>query len=129
GITVVVGGGPRLPAQVPPPHPWPPGGAGGDLCSCSLTLPPLNLSEAGGRLEGHITRVIAHALLPGAPAGIHAIRAALQVGIDLADVALLDLEHLGDLPGVRLHRTCHHFTPIWCLEATRLATGVVEEGE
>src|SRR5690606_36947726 len=55
--------------------------------------------------------------------------AALQEGVDLADVALLDLEHLGDLPGVRLHRAGHYFAPVGRLEAARLATGMVEEAE
>src|SRR5690606_25378407 len=90
---------------------------------------PPEPSEARGRLEGHIPPVIAHALLPGAPAGVHAIGRTLQEGIDLADVALLDLEHLGDLPGMRLHRTCDDVAAIGRLELACLATGVVEEGE
>src|SRR5690606_27002865 len=98
-------------------------------CSFPSLLPPPELSEAGGRLEGDVAPVIAHALLPGAPAGVHAIGRTLQERIDLADVALLDLEHLGDLPGVRLHRTGDDVAAIGGLELARLAAGVVEEGE
>src|SRR5690606_40663612 len=44
-------------------------------------------------------------------------------------ISLLDLEHLGDLPGMRLHRTCDDVAAIGRLELACLATGVVEEGE
>src|SRR5690606_31989292 len=118
-----------LPALLPPP-PVPQVGARGRVSSSSsffLASPPG--SDSGRRLEGHVAHLVAHALLPGAPAGIHAVRAALQERIDLADLALLELEHLGDLPGVRLHRTGHDLAARRRPEAARLAAGVIEEGE
>src|SRR5690606_34589825 len=68
-------------------------------------------------------------LRPGAPAGVHAIGTALQEGIDLADLSLLDAEDLGDLPGVGLDRAGDDFASVRGAETPCLAARVVEEGE
>src|SRR5678815_5971750 len=48
-----------------------------------------------------------HGVFPAAPAGPHAIRHLVQHRLDRADLAVLDLEDFGDLPGPGYRRTGH----------------------
>src|SRR6187551_3221858 len=87
-------------------------------------------SENPGRLfHGDVAGLIRHPLFPGAPTCVHAIGRALQEGVDLGDQALLELEDLGDLPGVWLHRTGLHIATAGRLELACLAARMIEEAE
>src|SRR5690606_34793334 len=50
------------------------------------------------RSAHHLNR-LGHSLLERAPAGVDAVRRAVEHGLDPADLAVLDLEDLGELPG------------------------------
>src|SRR5690349_16208608 len=76
-----------------------------------------------------VARRVGHALRPGAPARVHAIRNAVEQGFDLVDLAFLDLEELRDLPGPRLHRACGDFSAVRRLEVARGAARMVEEAK
>src|SRR3981189_1032659 len=71
--------------------------------------------------------LIRHALLPGAPAGIHAEGAALQDRLDAVNLAALNLEELPEFPGPRLHRAGHDVPAVRGLEVPGVAALMIEE--
>ena len=63
----------------------------------------------------HVPRCAGFRVFPCAPARCHAVRRAQENGFDLPDLAFLDPEHLGDLPGPRIRRAAVAVRPfgVW----------------
>src|SRR5690606_24302925 len=78
---------------------------------------------------GHVATGVAHALFPGAPAGVHAVGHAHQVSLDLVDEPVLHLEHFCDVPGPGLYRTGRDGASVGRLEGARGSARMVEESE
>src|SRR5262245_39591933 len=87
----------------------------------SLWLAAARLRDITGRTR--------QSFFPSAPAGVHSVGGALQYGFDLADLSLLDSEHLRELPRPRVGRTAGNRAAVRRLECAVSPEGVVEEGE
>src|SRR6185503_21115429 len=80
-------------------------------------------------LFGDVASAAAQSVFPRAPAGVHPIRRTLHDGLDLMELALLDLEQFHDLPRPGLLRTGGHLAAIRRLEVARVARGRMEEAK
>src|SRR5206468_4916582 len=77
----------------------------------------------------YVPRCAGHGVFPCAPARRHSVRRAQENRFDLPDLAFLDPEHLGDLPGPWIRRAAGHGTAVRRLERAVLAERVVEKDE
>src|ERR1039458_2296403 len=72
---------------------------------------------------------VGHGVLPATPAGAHAVRTAVQHGLNLVQLTVIDLEQFRKFKRPRDSRTDGNRTPVRSLEGVVLARSVVEKDE